>query len=311
MEPIVSVIICTHNPRRDYITKVLGALKSQTLSMELWELLLVDNASNEILSSELDLSWHPRNRHLREENLGLTPARLRGIKEAQGNLLIFVDDDNVLEPDYLEEAIHILKEYPFLGAFGGHISAETDSPLEAWQEPFLSFLAVREVRQPVWGNRSFSGQNVPYGAGICIKREVAYRYYEVTQEDPLRLRLDRRGNLLSSAGDLDLALTAHDCGYATGLFPNLRLNHLIPTTRLQEEYLLRLKREGGMSSYILEYLRYGNIPSIQKKSFLRHLIDKIRLMKHEPIYRKMIQAEIMAKQQALEEIFKFQKTIEE
>jgi len=37
----VSVIICTHNPRPDYLQRVLDALKAQTLPKENWELLLM------------------------------------------------------------------------------------------------------------------------------------------------------------------------------------------------------------------------------------------------------------------------------
>jgi hypothetical protein len=37
---MVSVIICTHNPRMDYLARALAALKEQTLPKELWELLL-------------------------------------------------------------------------------------------------------------------------------------------------------------------------------------------------------------------------------------------------------------------------------
>src|SRR3989442_702908 len=92
----ISVIICTHNPRPDYLERVLEALKAQTLSSEQWELVLVDNASRDQLSSWVQLSWHPQARCIRENELGLTPARLRGISEAVGKLFVFVDDDNVL-----------------------------------------------------------------------------------------------------------------------------------------------------------------------------------------------------------------------
>src|SRR6266481_7107559 len=98
----VSVIICAHNPRPDYLGRALEALKGQTLSKDQWELLLVDNASKENLAERFDLSWHPHARHIREDELGLTPARLRGITESIGKLLVFVDDDNVLSLDYLE-----------------------------------------------------------------------------------------------------------------------------------------------------------------------------------------------------------------
>jgi glycosyltransferase involved in cell wall biosynthesis len=301
----ISVIICTHNPRKDYIHRVLFALKQQSLSFDVWELLLVDNASDTVLSKDLDISWHPQARHIREDKLGLTPARLRGIQESQGDLLIFVDDDNVLGNDYLREANSLLEAHPFLGAFGGHIMAETERPVEDWQKPFLAYLAVREITQPIWGNVSFNGQNVPYGAGMCIRREVVHYYAKTIFNDPVRMQLDRKGNSLSSGGDSDLALTAYDCGYATGLFPSLKLKHIIPQYRLSIDYLLRLKREGSFSGYMLGYIRNGDIPKTEGNIF-SHLLYKIRTLKLQPLDRKMRFAEESAQKLALKEIKKLQ-----
>jgi glycosyltransferase involved in cell wall biosynthesis len=101
----LSVVICSHNPRPDYLARVLAALQAQTLPLADWELLLIDNASAEPLEGRFDLSWHPNARHVREEVLGLTPARLRGIAEAASPLLVFVDDDNVLSSDYLAQVV--------------------------------------------------------------------------------------------------------------------------------------------------------------------------------------------------------------
>ena len=56
------------------------------------------------LADRFNISWHPNGRHVREDELGLTPARLRGVAEAVAELLVFVDDDNILDPDYLEQA---------------------------------------------------------------------------------------------------------------------------------------------------------------------------------------------------------------
>jgi Glycosyl transferase family 2 len=55
---LISVIVCTHNPRLDYLRRTIGGLKRQTLSPEQWELLLIDKASDEILEGTCDLSWH-------------------------------------------------------------------------------------------------------------------------------------------------------------------------------------------------------------------------------------------------------------
>src|SRR4051812_12592949 len=100
----ISVITCTHNPRREYLAKVVEALKAQTLALDRWEYLLIDNASAAERKPTVELSWHPHARLAHEPKLGLTAARLLGIAEARGSLLVFVDDDNVLPPDFLETA---------------------------------------------------------------------------------------------------------------------------------------------------------------------------------------------------------------
>ena len=99
----LSVIIPTHNPRRDYLARTLEALKRQTLAPEKWEVLIVDNKSEEPVSDLLGLGLGLRLRLgkaesekrkaektsstlnvgvMREERLGLTHARVRGFQGA-------------------------------------------------------------------------------------------------------------------------------------------------------------------------------------------------------------------------------------
>jgi len=102
--PALSAIICSPNPRPDYLRRCFDALKDQTFPRDGWELVVVGSRSDESVAARVDLSWHPAPRIVREEKLGLTPARLRGIRESRGETLIFVDDDNVLDPNFLEPA---------------------------------------------------------------------------------------------------------------------------------------------------------------------------------------------------------------
>ena len=93
----LSVIICAHNPRSDYLARVLDGLKAQTFRLTngscYWLTMLQGPAAQ-----SHNISWHPNARHVREEDvLGLIPARVRGIAESTGDLLVFVDDDNVLD----------------------------------------------------------------------------------------------------------------------------------------------------------------------------------------------------------------------
>lgn len=283
MKLSISVIICAHNPRRSYIDRVLTALMSQTLPYQQWELLLIDNASEKKLSTELDLSWHFNARHIQEAQLGLTPARLRGIREAQGEILVFVDDDNVLDLDYLEATLQISKNYPMIGSWGGQIKAVFEEEPPEWSKPYLPYLAIREFAQDQWSNFSYMNESTPCGAGLCVRKAVAEKYAELIHSDPKRAGLDRKGKILTSCGDSDLALVACDMGLGMGQFKALKLTHLIPSSRLQEEYLIRLTEGMVFSKAILDSLR-GKYP--QKPSWGARLKQSYKRWRKSGVERR-------------------------
>jgi glycosyltransferase involved in cell wall biosynthesis len=251
----ISVITCTHNPRSDYLERVLDGLKGQTLPKDRWEFLLIDNGSRDKVAEGCDLRWHPNGRHVREEELGLTPARIRGIHEAQGDLLVFVDDDNVLDGSYLENALRIRDEYKHLGAYGaGRIVAEFEIPPPPETLPHLKLLTIRDEKAPLWANLVTSNSSLPYGAGLCVLREIAWEYARQAVTDYRRKSLGRQGQLLLSSEDIDLAFFACKLGRGTGVFPTLALVHLIPPRRLSRDYLVRLAQGHAFSHVILARL---------------------------------------------------------
>jgi glycosyltransferase involved in cell wall biosynthesis len=196
-----SVIICTHNPRSDYFARVLDALRHQTLALDKWELLIVDNASRLPLASSGDISWHPTARHVLEPELGVAYARRRGIQEASADLIIFVDDDNVMDKNYLAEAIKIKQEYPFLGVWGSG-SIRGDFEVEP-QERFRSWLPIREVWGTRWNNLAGSllfgdlpEDAIPWGAGMCVRKEVAVAYHQFSDSSSLQITDRMDGSLL-------------------------------------------------------------------------------------------------------------------
>ncbi len=169
---MLSVAICSHNPRLDYLTKVLAALQQQTLAYDLWELILIDNASDILLKSQIDLSWHPNGSHIREEQLGLTFARLRSIQEVKSDIIVFVDDDNVLDSYYLEYVVQISNGFPFLGAWGGQTIPKFEELPPEWTKPLWSMLAIWEFEKDTLSNLVYQYTTTPCGAGLCILNEV-------------------------------------------------------------------------------------------------------------------------------------------
>ena len=249
--PDISVIICTHNPRLDNLTQTIESLKAQTLPREQWELLIVDNASQEPLAKIWDLSWHPHARHVRENELGLTMARLRGMKESTGELLVFVDDDNVLAPDYLWAAAKLVLEFPQLGAFGaGKISPVYERAPRAEFECYSQHLALREQKTDLWTNLPVITEALPYGAGLCVRRKVAAEYRRKKASGGLLY--GRVGQNLMSAEDIEIALLAPQLGFGYGVFVRLSVQHLIPAVRVEEKYLLRLVEGMELSNSLLQ-----------------------------------------------------------
>src|SRR5438046_1732337 len=188
----ISAITCTHNPRPDYLAKTLEALARQSLPFDRWEYLLIDNASS--------------------------PERT-----PKGDLLVFVDDDNVLDPNFLEEALRVSDQNPFLGSWSGQCRARFDEPPPEWTRRYWGNLVIREFDTDVWSNMPRLPQTMPCGAGLCVRRAVAQHYLASHQNgDRKRFQFDRTGDSLISGGDNDLAACACDLGVGVGLISALK-----------------------------------------------------------------------------------------
>lgn len=271
----LSVIVCTHNPRRKHLTAVLAALRSQTLAVSEWELLVVDNHSTEAVSGWLNLDWHPHGRMVSESRIGLTRARLRGIAESKAELLVFVDDDNVLAPDYLAVTSSLAERHPRLGIWSGRIDLEFESPPPEWTRKYWPFLVHRPIEQDATSGEVRLEEPLPVGAGMCVRRAVAEAYVAEAKNSKLRINLGRCGGDLVSAEDTDLALLACARGWQRGVFASLRLRHLIPPERVTEDYLVRLTEGIQFSGFVVKRLHGISAvpPPINAWWHLKYLCD--------------------------------------
>jgi glycosyltransferase involved in cell wall biosynthesis len=272
----ISVIICSHNPRRDYLCRVLESLQAQTLRRDTWELLLVDNASEQRLAEHWDLSWHPNHAHVREDVLGLTPARVRGIEAASGDLVVFVDDDNVLAPDYLGRAVTLWHAHPHLGLLGaGVLTPEFEAQPLPETGPWLNMLALRTASNSFWTNNPKDINCVPWGAGLCVTRPIATAYVDWVTRLKVSDILDRQGeDHLFCGGDDLFSFAAAHAGSGFGIFPELRITHLIRAHRVTEPYLLRLVHDHAYSHGVLRYVLFGEEP----RDF--DFVEAVRILLH-------------------------------
>jgi glycosyltransferase involved in cell wall biosynthesis len=239
MNRSLSVLIPVYNPDPVRFRQTLEALQSQSLPVSDWELIVIDN--NSVPEIELDLSWHPAHRLVRELKQGLMHARLKGFELASGNILVMVDDDNVLDEEYLSRTLGLFKSNSALGAVGGKSIPVFENLPPSWMSEFFGNLALRDLGDEslmaVWEHQY--PHFAPIGAGMGIRKDALTSYLKSAVLDKTPI-LDRTGTQLTSGGDNDIVLAILKSGWQVGYSPSLVLRHLIPQQRLQRAYLSRL-----------------------------------------------------------------------
>jgi len=247
---MITVIICTFNPRLEYLQRTIASIKEQTLRRSDYELLVVDNNSREPVAG-LQIVRDLSIRVVVEKKQGLNAARESGSRNAKGDILVFVDDDNVLASDYLEKVSSLFQD-PRIGVVGGQIEPEyEEEPGGYFRSRVQQCLALREFpadRLYLTSSPPVNG-HFPIGAGMCVRTSILRSYYAANDgSNPITGRL---GNSLSSGEDIDIDLFVISQGHMVGVTNDLRLKHLIPRDRIRYRYIINLKKAQLLSSYQL------------------------------------------------------------
>lgn len=286
----VSAIICTYNPDKRILERCLNAIIEANDVYALKEILLIDNNSTSPLEADSFIQSCTRKlsilRVISESQQGLTYARIAGIANSSGELLIFIDDDNIIRKDYFLEAVHIADEFPFIGVFGGQVQLIYDQQPPTWTERYWGGLVHRLFTGNHWGNTYFDNSIMPNGAGLCVTREVAMYYKSLQDSGKRKITLDRSGGSLMSGGDNDLAMCACDISKGMGLFEKLYLEHFIPQGRFTLDYLTRLTQGIYYSSVLLKQMRTGQYEVVSRNRRILDFIRSLSMKKEDVIMQK-------------------------
>ena len=281
--PAVSVVLCTYNPRADYLALALRSVGSQTLPSHLTEFIVVDNNSNPPLDqSRLERIAGIPVRLVHQPVQGLTHARIAGIKAAKADLLVFVDDDNELSHDYLDQAVKIAGDRVSVGVFGGVTDGVLERPVGRVKQRFLPQLGVRNYgRERIEGPGEYWGKWEPIGAGMVVRQVVARHFVSFVQARTSAGDLGRSGRTLMSGEDSLFSRLAHQIGYLCAYEPDLRLRHYISASRLKLRYLARLSYGHGRSFVLLNRLLGSNLDAKLPSSKVLHLLRNFRFRRKQ------------------------------
>jgi GT2 family glycosyltransferase len=130
--PRTSVIIPTYN-RSAYLRQAVDSVFAQR--RQDFEILVVDDGSTDDTAQVVASMADPRLRYLPQANAGRSAARNRGLAEARGEYIAFLDDDDLYLPDKLAVQTAYLDDHPEAGlAAGGALMIAADGTcLRTWQ----------------------------------------------------------------------------------------------------------------------------------------------------------------------------------
>lgn len=287
----IDICICTHNPRLGLFHNVISSIAQQKVNTELFSVLLVDNGSKPALEKKLCDPIAEKGiacRIVQEPELGLSRARIRAIRETDGDWILFVDDDNELNRDFIERGLAFIRDHPDVGCFGGRLLLPNNVHPSKWVHPFLPWLGIKDAGDAIiFGTGEQWGPWEPAGAGAWVHRKVLKEYVRHSQKDGRLFRLGRigRGNL-ASCDDSIMMRGAHNIGLKSAYVPDLVLLHHLDQKRFRFRYLVRLMHAYGVSHVVLETALRGpqSIPECYRRNslFLKTIFWALKVERRKP-----------------------------
>jgi glycosyltransferase involved in cell wall biosynthesis len=240
---MLSVILCTYN-RDKYIYNVLKSLAENTLPPDQYEIVLVDNNCTDNTRSECDRFVRDfpdvMFRYFVETNQGLSHARNRGIRESKGDILVYVDDDALVNKEYLQTYTDFFSQQPEIDAAGGPIIPQYETEEPDWMSHFTKPLITgyKHLGDKV---KEFPKNDYPGGGN------AAYRASVFEKVGLFNVELGRKGDSLVGAEEKDIFDKMTTQGMRFYYLPTAILYHLIPEKKLSKDYFDRLTYSIGKS----------------------------------------------------------------
>ncbi len=246
----ISVIICCYNSATRLPT-TLKYLAVQNAGHEIpWEIIIVNNCSTDNTVDVAKEEWQKHRSNIslhivEEQQPGLSFARQAGIAAAKYEYIIFCDDDNWLDENYLSTAYQTMQLNKNIGALGGWGTAVSDAVFPDW---FPQYEGGYAVGKPLFGSGEVPQGQYLVGAGLVFKKSVFQQAYD---QFPTLLT-DRMGNQLTAGGDTEFIMRLLLMGYKIYFEASLHFKHFIPAERLTLAYRDKLFSGFKSSSGVLD-----------------------------------------------------------
>ncbi len=266
-----SVIICTRNRSR-YLADALRTLSSQTYPREQFEIIIVDNGSNDGTQQTVE-NFHAARlttKYVYEPQIGLSHARNCGAEAARGEVVIYIDDDVLTEQNWLAEIARVyLNSESEIMCVGGNIQLlweNGDRP---------NWLPV--ILDGYLGSTTELGNDLcflppplyPHGGNLSVRRSALEKIGGFSPQ------LGRVGTNLLSNEEAGLCNEIRSRGGEVWYNPAAVVHHRVQANHINRRRLLRRAYWQGISDILVEELQTGD----RVLSWKRLAVDSRELMR--------------------------------
>ncbi len=271
----VSIVICCYNSSLR-ITATLEHLQRITTKDIPWEIILVDNRSDDNTKEKALSTWNinpvTRLKVVTENNRGLINARIKGVQCAAYEIISFIDDDNWIETQWVDKVFSIMQKDKSLAACGGYSEGVFEKSPPEWFSDFSFYYAVGK-------QQNANGYVIPekgylWGAGLTIRKKAWNNLFENGFNNLLK---GRTGKSLTAGEDSEICFAFILQGWNLWYDNSLKLKHFIPLSRLNSQYLMKIYEGFGKAEVILSlYIEFISGNSTNKSNWTFQCIAALK-----------------------------------
>ena len=234
--PLITVAICTWN-RVDFLKRAVASVLPQMTGET--ELLIVDNASTDGTAEAVArlAAANPRLTVYRENEIGASAARNTAFKKANGQYVLFLDDDATAEPGWLAAYQRFLSAPPSdrIAVVGGEVIPQYETPPPRWIDP---------KRKQDLGHMA---KPFPYRQASLPEGNSAYRRSVAMEVGMFDTRLGPKGEIRGYREGSDINLRLQDAGYEIWWLPGAAIRHTTHADRLNLRFVMHSAFNEGQS----------------------------------------------------------------
>jgi glycosyltransferase involved in cell wall biosynthesis len=250
----VSIIICTYNASKRIVPTLQHLQKQQFNKPVNWEVIVVDNASDDNSSEIAAEIWNQNPvtnfSVVREGKPGLMHARQRGLESANYEIVSFIDDDNWVESWWVQKVADLFSVNEKIAACSGRSEAVFESVAPEWFPLFESSFAVG--RQASESGIIDDKKGYLWGAGFSFRKSL---WFTLQKKGFKNLTVGRQGKNITSGEDTELCYAFRLMGYQLYYNNDLSLKHYMPQGRMNFSYLEKMNEGFGKANVRLNCYR--------------------------------------------------------